>query len=99
MRRSNSPLLVYRTPNPQLKNPSNFSSSDYSLRFDTSPPESEIMLMGATRSAPPLRTRHGVTSVLAMMYITLFALLAVGFYASTNTNTQASQNQQRRCKS
>jgi hypothetical protein len=43
--------------------------------------------------------RHrGVATVLAMMYIVLFALLAVGFYATSNTNAQVSTNEQRRYK-
>src|SRR5882672_6744645 len=59
--------------------------------------------MGASSWSPPaLRTRQlrrGVTTVLAMMYVTLFATLAIGFYAATNTNIQVVQNEQRRYKS
>jgi len=40
--------------------------------------------------------RRGVTSMLAMLYLTLFATLAVGFYASTNSGAQVSLNEQRR---
>lgn len=41
--------------------------------------------------------RHrGVVTVLAMMYIVLFALLAIGFYATSTTNAQVSTNEQRR---
>src|SRR5438046_1159262 len=48
----------------------------------------------------PLRTaRCGVTSMLAMMYLVLFAVMAVGFYAATGTNAQVSHNEQRRYKS
>jgi hypothetical protein len=36
--------------------------------------------------------------MLAMLYLTLFAALAVGFYASTNTGAQVSMNEQRRCR-
>jgi hypothetical protein len=43
--------------------------------------------------------RHGLTSMLAMLYLTLFATLAVGFYASTGTSAQVSANEQRRYKS
>jgi hypothetical protein len=43
--------------------------------------------------------RRGVTSMLAMLYLTLIASLAVGFYASTNTGVQVSANEQRRYKS
>ena len=34
--------------------------------------------------------------MLAMMYLVLFAVLAVGFYASTGTNAQVSHNEKRR---
>jgi hypothetical protein len=40
--------------------------------------------------------RHGVVSMLAMLYLVLFAMLAVGFYASTNTGAMVSGNEQRR---
>jgi len=40
--------------------------------------------------------RHGLTSMLAMLYLTLFATLAVGFYTTTNTSVQVSMNEQRR---
>ena len=39
--------------------------------------------------------RRGVTSMLAMMYLVLFATLAVGFYTSTNTAVQVANNDQR----
>src|SRR2546430_713204 len=53
--------------------------------------------MGAIHSSPRA-ARRGVATVLAMMYIVLFALLAIGFYASSNTATLVSQNEQRRYK-
>ncbi len=37
--------------------------------------------------------------MLAMLYLTLFATLAVGFYATTGTSAQVSTNEQRRYKS
>src|SRR6266568_4698416 len=40
--------------------------------------------------------RRALTSMLAMLYLVLFATLAVGFYASTNTAGQVSVNEQRR---
>jgi len=40
--------------------------------------------------------RRAITSMLAMLYLVLFAVLAVGFYASTGTNAQVSMNEQRR---
>lgn len=55
--------------------------------------------MGFIHSSPSAaRHRSGVATVLAMLYIVLFALLAVGFYASSNTNAQVSTNEQRRYK-
>src|SRR2546422_4331735 len=54
--------------------------------------------MGNMRTSPGL-ARHGITSMLAMMYLVLFAVMAVGFYASTGTNAQVSHNEQRRYKS
>jgi hypothetical protein len=53
--------------------------------------------MGIMRSTPRA-ARRGVVTILAMMYIVLFALLAIGFYASSNTATLVSQNEQRRYK-
>src|SRR5204863_1219170 len=61
------------------------------------PTESDVLLMGATDSPRDI-LRRGVVTVLAMMYIVLFALLAIGFYASSNTATLVSQNEQRRYK-
>ncbi len=55
--------------------------------------------MGIPQTSPSAARHRGVTTVLAMMYIVLFALLAVGFYASTNTGMLVSQNEQRRYKS
>ena len=37
--------------------------------------------------------RQGITAVLAMLYLTLMASLAVGFYAATNTAMVVSQNE------
>ena len=39
------------------------------------------------------RPRRGVASVLAMMYVSLFAVLAVGFYAATTISGQISRNE------
>lgn len=38
--------------------------------------------------------RHGVTSILAMLYMILFATLAVGFVAMVGTSTQVASNEQ-----
>ena len=54
--------------------------------------------MGFIHSSPRAARHRGVVTVLAMMYIVLFALLALGFYASSNTATLVSQNEQRRYK-
>ena len=47
----------------------------------------------ANRGATP--RRRGVASVLAMMYLLIFAALALGFYAATNMSAQLSSNEQR----
>ncbi|MGE5610211.1 MAG: PilX N-terminal domain-containing pilus assembly protein [Bacillota bacterium] len=39
--------------------------------------------------------RRGVASVLAMLYMILFSVLALGFYATTTTSVQVSTNDQR----
>jgi hypothetical protein len=57
--------------------------------------------MGFFGSSPVLRQRQmrsGVTSVLAMLYMVLFAVLALGYYASMTTNTEISNNELRRIK-
>ena len=56
------------------------------------------MGMRHTKTSPRLRLRRGITSMLAMLYLVLFATLAVGFYASTGTNAQVSTNELRRYK-
>src|SRR5687768_14919522 len=43
----------------------------------------------------PLRARRGVASMLAMLYLVLFSVLAVGFYATTTVSSQLSRNEQR----
>src|SRR6266513_4527531 len=37
--------------------------------------------------------RRGMTAVLAMLYLTLMASLALGFYSATNTAVQVSNNE------
>ncbi len=54
------------------------------------------MGMRNVMTSPRLRRRRGITSMLAMLYLVLFATLAVGFYASTGTSAQVSVNEQRR---
>jgi len=39
--------------------------------------------------------RQGIASVLAMLFLVLFSMLALGFYASVTTSVQVSGNQQR----
>ncbi|HEX2973413.1 MAG TPA: pilus assembly PilX N-terminal domain-containing protein [Tepidisphaeraceae bacterium] len=41
------------------------------------------------------RNRRGVAAVLAMLYLVLFSILALGFYASTATSVQVSANDRR----
>ncbi|HEX8521867.1 MAG TPA: pilus assembly PilX N-terminal domain-containing protein [Tepidisphaeraceae bacterium] len=41
------------------------------------------------------RNRKGITSVLAMLFLIVFSILAIGFYASTTTSVQITANQQR----
>lgn len=40
------------------------------------------------------RRRRGVASVLAMLFLVLFAVMAVGFYASVTTSVQVASNEQ-----
>lgn len=42
-----------------------------------------------------LTWRRGVTSLLAMLYLVIFGTLAIGFYASTNTQSQIVANDER----
>ena len=44
-------------------------------------------------------TRPGITAVLAMMYMTLFAALAIGFYASVTTSVKVASNEQTQVRS
>src|SRR3954467_5126750 len=39
------------------------------------------------------RRRRGIASVLAMLYMVLFAVLAIGFYAGTTLSAQVSRNE------
>src|SRR3954465_614057 len=56
------------------------------------------MGMRNVMTSPRPRPRRGLTSMLAMLYLVLFATLAVGFYASTGTSAQVSTNELRRHK-
>src|SRR5207249_36921 len=42
--------------------------------------------------------RRGITSAMAMLYLTLFATLSLGFYASITTSVQVARNDQRNAK-
>ncbi len=42
--------------------------------------------------------RSGITSVLAMLFLTLFAMLSLGFYASVTSSVQIAKNDQRNAK-
>jgi hypothetical protein len=52
--------------------------------------------MRNVKTSARFRQRRALTSMLAMLYLVLFATLAVGFYASTGTSAQVSTNEQRR---
>jgi len=54
------------------------------------------MGMRHTTTSARFRQRRAIASMLAMLYLVLFAMLAVGFYATTNTAGQVSINEQRR---
>src|SRR5438874_2037746 len=54
------------------------------------------MLMRNVMTSARFGRRRAITSMLAMLYLVLFAMLAVGFYASTNTAGMVSANEQRR---
>jgi hypothetical protein len=54
-----------------------------------------IPICGSTQLAK-VRRRNGVASVLAMMYLVLLAVVAIGFYAATGTNAQVSHNERHR---
>ena len=41
------------------------------------------------------RRRRGIASLLSMLYLVIFAVLALGFYAQTNTAVQVSHNERR----
>ena len=47
------------------------------------------------RHMPHNPRRHGVSALLAMMYLVLFSTMAVGFYATTNTAAQVAHNDQK----
>src|SRR3954465_13531617 len=49
----------------------------------------------ATRCGTRQGARPGMTAVLAMLYLTLMASLALGFYSATNTAVLVSTNEQR----
>src|SRR5256714_11822906 len=49
----------------------------------------------ATRSRTRKCARSGMTAVLAMLYLTLMASLALGFYSASNTAVLVSTNEQR----
>src|SRR5258706_6829381 len=49
----------------------------------------------ATRSGTRKCARSGITAVLAMLYLTLMASLALGFYSASNTAVLVSDNEQK----
>jgi len=78
-------------PTPNTHQP--FAIPDKRNHLTSTPDEFYVISMVTRLSS---NRRRGVTSMLAMLYLTLFATLAVGFYASTNTSGQVSVNEQRR---
>lgn len=44
-------------------------------------------------TSSPSRKRRGIASVLAMLYLTLFSVLAIGFYAGTTLSGQIARNE------
>src|SRR5438552_1905222 len=56
----------------------------------------DVISMANFQPPPPLRRRRGIAAVLALMYVALFATLAIGFYAATNTAAVVSFNEQHR---
>ena len=55
--------------------------------------ESRVLTVAVRRGS--LRGRRGITSLLAMLYLVIFAALALGFYATTNVSAQLSANERR----
>jgi hypothetical protein len=49
-----------------------------------------VATLGAARRGPP---RRGVVSVLAMLYMVIFSVMALGFYAATTTASQVAANE------
>src|SRR5687768_10824460 len=45
------------------------------------------------------RSRPGITAVMAMIYMTLFATLAIGFYSSITTSVKIASNEQTHIRS
>src|SRR5439155_17704330 len=70
-----------------------FRRSVYPSPFDTDGNELKVISMRCAAAAQP-KPRHGVTSVLAMLYLVLFACMAVGFYSASGTAVEVSQNEQ-----
>ena len=48
-----------------------------------------------SRAAHRYRSRRGITSILAMIYLVLFAALAIGYYAQVGASVQISSNETR----
>src|SRR5205809_389468 len=51
--------------------------------------------MNPTMPTRRVHRRRGITSAMAMLYLTLFATLSLGFYASITTSVQVARNDQR----
>ncbi|MEO6436735.1 MAG: pilus assembly PilX N-terminal domain-containing protein [Tepidisphaeraceae bacterium] len=51
-----------------------------------------------SRTYRPSRQRKGITAVMAMLYMVLFAVMALGFYATVTTSVALAKNDQRSAK-
>src|SRR3954452_20069267 len=87
-------------------NPLNRSQGSLSPQFAFAPAVFEVWNMSrarkcvypATRRVPRqchVSHRRGVVSVLAMLYLIIFATLALGFYTAVTTSAQLANNDER----
>src|SRR5215212_9475827 len=61
-------------------------------------PKMDVNSMRYTILTPQFLPRLGITCVLAMMYLVLFASMAVGFYSAAGTAVEVSSNEQEQVK-
>jgi Tfp pilus assembly protein PilX len=58
----------------------------------------DITMTTRTHTLAPYRIRRGVTAVLAMLFLVLIGVLALGFFASTTVSMQLAKNDQKGAK-